>query len=316
MQNWFRKKVLKFNKVFEFWFINYFPLRFPLKNEKKDHSYSTDNELSKITYRGQQVYSDFFDIKKEIDSLEEIFLRSVEKELKENPKKWIEDRFNFSESLMRVFLERAFDNGELNKSFIINSHFIPRRRNMDINLLKSILISLGQKETSLGVSNLPNTEFMLNLIFKEYSDHQIANVYLRPFNVDILNQIMLNPKSVPVLKTFNEIYDALSYKVTINSYLNKIKEKKIQESNFLIKVLKTKREYSEASKSFSNCVSSYFYMDDLDIICFYRDEKPFACVSLKENNEVCETRGYKNKNLSNLEITEIKTAINSLQRCN
>jgi len=259
-------------------------LVFNLRNKE---SASRINSVYKIINSGVKNHNDYYPKDRMSLNETEDFKNLIKKELSLDPKSFFSKQFTYSQSLYRAWVEKVYIDNSVNDNFLFHSLMIPRKREIPVESLKLIFIALAQKEyVEFYYKNWEEVE-NISKKFKDMSLSKLTALFLRPFESQDF-YIAISNNTIPN-DSFNHFFQ-LNTKVTLNPSLENIKNEQ-----FEIRLLKTKMDYWKESKNFKNCLNSHFFESVDDILVFYKDNKPFACVNVDNYENIGEISGVSNE---------------------
>jgi len=223
-------------------------------------------------------------------------LSNMVKSFNENPQEFIRNNFNKNQSFIRFYLEKAFLDGSPQFKFIRNSLLVPKRKTINPESLKKILISLYSGAPYIQDSNFPKESF-IEQIFEKYTEQQIETLFCKRFETkefEIFWEQIHKDKvlNLPICDSFRE-FGLESKKIIPREIL----EMDLNVADLNPKLLKTKRDYDEASSIFSNCVKTYFDRQSYVVTYSGKDNRPVACVNFNNDKKILEMSGFRNASL-------------------
>lgn len=259
----------------------------------------------------QRIKEIFYFLENNFDLKNKIEVKSLNlvKEFKDSPKEFISKNFNSNQSFIRFYLEKSYDEGIVNVDFITSSLFVPKRNEINGESLKKILISIYSSNLKTKIFCLQTMDAW-NDLFKKYTEKEIETLFCKKFKKDDFLYCLENVDKL----VFEKKFDSFS------NMVKEIKKRKIPKYllnfNFKIesldyKFLLTQSEYDECSELFSNCIKSYYNKINSNIICYFKDNNPIACIEIDDFGKILELKGYKN----GVVPKETKTQIECLMKC-
>lgn len=211
-----------------------------------------------------------------------------------DPKLFVSTHFNSNQSFIRFYLEKAFDEGSVNVLFINSSLMIPKRKEINSESLKKILISIYSSEASADSSKF--SEKYVNDLFSNYSESQIETLFCKKFKREDFSYFFSNVEKFDYDKSqIHDSFTSICKSIKQKAMPNFLKEFDFKIEGLSYKMLLTKQDYELASCDFSNCVRYYFDRVGSYIISYYKEKKPVAIIEVNEKGEILEINGYKNK---------------------
>lgn len=242
-------------------------------------------------------------------ALEPSFIDFLIVEVKENPQEFVRKYFNSSQSFVRSYLENLYANHELDLMFLKNTMLIPRKKEINPEDFKKILIAV--KAIEIDIENSRFNKIYENVDWVEFPLESVVKLYTKGFNrtdyksaMNLLAEPFVFEK-IKNVNSFREICDKIEER-TLPEWVNKLKS-----NHFEIEVLRTKNQYDQASIDFSNCVKTYYKSPSV-IFLMKSIQNPVACVCLSMNGKLLEASGKSNQKLSHsidLEIREVLSRI-------
>jgi len=234
----------------------------------------------------------------------------LEEEFLADPKVFVQTHFNNSQSFIRSFLEKAFDEGYVNRKFLISAYLVPRRKEINPESFKKILIAIYGSSDGEEISLSPRKDAFENS-FVNYRLEQIESLFLKKFKYSdfkrVYEKVCNDLVVLEVFDSFQTISKNLFAKK--GGYLEK-KYLKIEKYNFSGRLLRFDDEYKKAGKQFSNCVAGYFSSSNNIVIFEDSDKNPVACVEVDSNGRIVQISGYNNRSISE----DLKYEISQLLR--
>lgn len=258
----------------------FFSKLIPNQEKRVEEIYRFINESA----LNQSFYYDlYFHKKSEIES----FKTSLKNSLNEGAKVFYSKHFTYSQSVFRSWIEKVYIEGRINENFLFHSLMIPRKREIDPESLKLIFVSLAQKEyLEFNFTSLEEVE-NISKKFKKMKVSKIVQLFSRPFDLQDFYSAITN--NIEGRDDMNHFF-LFNEKTIINEALNTI-----ESDLFQIKLLKSKMDYWVASEDFKNCLKDYFLSNSEDVLVFYKNNNPFACVSVDLFGKIGEISGYENR---------------------
>ena len=189
-----------------------------------------------------------------------------------------------SQSLVRFIKERAFfpDCGTLDVSFLIFCALLPKKRDLSIDGIKSLLLAFPRFYDDDIYQKIPLDiifqQGKIDDLFKNYSEEQLKKIFLRRYNAHYFFEIIrvISYKQtvipLPLLDTLKECYDYLmddSPKMLFHPRLIEVNQ--ISVEIFSFKVLLTEREYKLWGTKLRNCIKDQCWNGRSDIIGIFKD---------------------------------------------
>ena len=233
------------------------------------------------------------------------------KDLKK-PEVFVSSLFTPSQSLVRFLKER-----KENRLFLFAFlRTIPLKKSISVDNLKWIIVGTHFYGAPKSIYNILQESYFseenLNYCFQDYAQEDIKRLltkyYSMPLWLSILDTALSNKIKLPVNTSVTNLYNQV-VKVK-HIYHPNLRERTngYVSGAYKLKFLSNKFEFEQFSDEMGNCVRSYFYNSDTDIIAVYKNEKPYICVEIKNSN-ICQVRGLKNRIVSDEEHSTIKELI-------
>ena len=285
------------------------------------HGPQTQNEVDQIQdilAQRQQILAPFMDI---------------EESLPQTLQSW----FNRDEqSLVRFFRERiSYIDQSMKKvkdEQLINfSLFIPKRKTMPTDHLKTILLSIQGGGDNSGMFsnktfyssfnnfNMPLEEMRTNeamsKAFENYTHDDIKNLFTHRYYaqdwISIVRWALDKKETIPVFKSLREI----------NMFLKSQEIRPLRNPGFAqlpftfqdltFTILKNNQEVLLAGYEFNNCLRHNFY-NLSDLIAVKKDDKLFALAEVNNTGNIVQIKGHLNVALSSGEQARVFTVISHL----
>ena len=230
-------------------------------------------------------------------------------------KNFVSNNFNSSQALLRFFKERFQKPGEnvLDQDFLYFSLLIPKRRELSVEGLKTILLSYpGIKDNpfynKLSRGLLDNT--LLSESFKNYNEGDLKKLFSRRYSpvdyFEVISKLSNHNLELPVMDNFKELLVFLNQNHLSHLHhpiLSRLHNQKMNTLTFVL--LNSKEEYNLWAKKLNNCIErSYWEMDDVDIIGVYRGRQFYGALSFRLGNFE-QIKGYSNLDLPKEEVDQI-----------
>lgn len=246
------------------------------------------------------------------------------------------------QSLVRFFGERLhyIDQGMAkvkDEQFINFALFIPRRKKLPTDYLKTILLSIQGSGDSSGIftnkifygnvtnENLPLVELetneLMSIAFKDYSDEDIKTLFSRRYYVqDWVNIIrwalMGHKKSLPIFKTLREIQFYIRSQEKRSLQNKALKTLPVTKDGLTYELYTDNQQVMMAGYSFQNCLRYNFYPLS-DLVAVKSDTGELvAIVEVNNQGSICQIKGSLNAAPPNDLFIKISQAIKDVIREN
>lgn len=198
-----------------------------------------------------------------------------------------------SNNFLQFYEDRVLNaNQGVNTDYLYFSLLVPQRDKLSTDALRRCLQNYPQGS---GLDDLVYSKLKdkTDAMFQGYTPEQVERLFTNYQGIENFSDLeeYVN-RTLPVAKNFIELLDLLEEK-KLTPELERINRKSID--GWLVKVLKSKREYNEASNVFKNCVKGYIKYSNQYIITFYKQDMPEVCVSVG-NKRITQISGVSNQN--------------------
>ena len=231
----------------------------------------------------------------------------------ENAKEKLLRLFNKdSSSFIRFYLERSRTKKEIDYGFINFSLLIPKRRELSLDTLKTILIAQSASAENQHIVN-QSIEFtglsqedlesgaLIDKAFINYSEDQIKKLFTRRYHMVFLYNIISRLKHqaddlvIPVLDTLEEIDTHLRENTARKMYRKELKKLPLTIGNLKYELITHNNQRILIGKEFDNCLRHSSY-DNSDLILVHEGSSSLAVVELCAVG-LNQIKGHHNQNL-------------------
>lgn len=220
---------------------------------------------------------------------------------------------------VKRFIDQRIDNSYsgFSDALAILAFILPKSLSVDAKiqiLQNAVNSSLNNFIGFYSLNNFIETPSLLDGFWGNMTENQIKRVMTGSCNYDDLMVMVFKYISDGVIpqhqaSCFYDFHGGASKRVLINPLLRDIKS-----LDFSFKVLESKVDFLNAREDFKNCVRSYFESPELDVVCFYQDKVPVACVSVNKNLNIEEIKSPLNKPVSPDMENKIKEEITKIKK--
>lgn len=199
-----------------------------------------------------------------------------------------------SQSLVRFIKERVNfpDTGNLDTSFLIFTGLLPRKEDLSVDGIKSILLAYPRfymEEVFKKISkDFLEDNSKINHFFSNYSEEDLKKIFLRRYDayhfyivIQMISEKTINYTPFPLMNSLREIYDYVLVDKPRNTFhLNLTKVDMIQTEQFSFKLLRTEREYRLWGNKLRNCIKDQCWnQTGTDIVGIFKDKEFYAAAS-------------------------------------